>query len=237
MESDKDLDNYLEHASFAALYPTHLCNAVIIYKSVIINLGLKPAIEFLHLRRELFRYAQDQRDNAAQLFEELENISLILNRSKLSRCFLLYPEKQIKKMLPYLMGQLKPSPCGEALLIKCKELPDDLDKSAEAEKLKIKFLRSAYAVMFVYKLKTTDSYHDFCVKPVPAGMTVKHISDQVKVFSKHCDKCMKTSERLKVCNSCKMARYCTVECQREDWKRHKDFCRGYRIIPQEDFDR
>jgi hypothetical protein len=29
---------------------------------------------------------------------------------------------------------------------------------------------------------------------------------------------------LKKCSRCKMARYCSTECQGLDWKKHKPFC-------------
>lgn len=27
------------------------------------------------------------------------------------------------------------------------------------------------------------------------------------------------------CSSCKLVRYCSVSCQKEDWKRHKGMCK------------
>ncbi|GJE90796.1 hypothetical protein PsYK624_069400 [Phanerochaete sordida] len=34
----------------------------------------------------------------------------------------------------------------------------------------------------------------------------------------------------KLCSKCKIARYCSVECQREDWKKHKEECNPMSIV-------
>ena len=39
-----------------------------------------------------------------------------------------------------------------------------------------------------------------------------------------CFKCEKPARDLKVCSRCRRARYCSVECQRSDWKQHKSIC-------------
>ena len=41
-----------------------------------------------------------------------------------------------------------------------------------------------------------------------------------------CARCgIQSSDTLKRCSKCKMAYYCTAECQREDWKKHKIACK------------
>ena len=39
-----------------------------------------------------------------------------------------------------------------------------------------------------------------------------------------CDNCHKDFEKVGTCKSCKVAKYCCVECQKEDWNRHKKVC-------------
>ena len=40
-----------------------------------------------------------------------------------------------------------------------------------------------------------------------------------------CDNCKKELDALKVCSKCKVSKYCSVECQTEDWKNvHKTKC-------------
>lgn len=35
----------------------------------------------------------------------------------------------------------------------------------------------------------------------------------------------KEGEKLKRCSKCKVVKYCSAECQREDWALHKAVCR------------
>ncbi|CDR95872.1 MYND finger domain protein, putative [Babesia bigemina] len=44
---------------------------------------------------------------------------------------------------------------------------------------------------------------------------------------KHCENCKKEEtkqEPLKICSRCKKVKYCSVECQKEDWRFHKRIC-------------
>ena len=35
---------------------------------------------------------------------------------------------------------------------------------------------------------------------------------------------------LKICSSCKLVHYCSVDCQRQDWKEHKSICKETKIL-------
>ncbi len=39
-----------------------------------------------------------------------------------------------------------------------------------------------------------------------------------------CDYCMKVNESMKTCGKCRNIRYCSNECQKEDWAKHKMSC-------------
>ncbi len=47
-----------------------------------------------------------------------------------------------------------------------------------------------------------------------------------RAFYKSCCVCKKVIEtyQIKRCSNCKMAYYCSKECQKKDWKEHKKFC-------------
>ncbi|CAG2116598.1 unnamed protein product, partial [Medioppia subpectinata] len=44
---------------------------------------------------------------------------------------------------------------------------------------------------------------------------------------KYCDNCMKRSDQLKKCSKCLHMYYCSKECQKNDWKYHKNECPLY----------
>ncbi|KAI1134540.1 hypothetical protein F5Y05DRAFT_208660 [Hypoxylon sp. FL0543] len=44
------------------------------------------------------------------------------------------------------------------------------------------------------------------------------------MVSKICFSCGTNDVELHKCNRCKMARYCSKRCQREDWTIHKRVC-------------
>jgi hypothetical protein len=39
-----------------------------------------------------------------------------------------------------------------------------------------------------------------------------------------CKVCNKSNENMQLCSACKSVRYCSRECQKEDWKSHKTSC-------------
>lgn len=42
--------------------------------------------------------------------------------------------------------------------------------------------------------------------------------------------CESSGRKTKKCGQCKVARYCKEECQREDWREHKKWCKGPALL-------
>ena len=42
---------------------------------------------------------------------------------------------------------------------------------------------------------------------------------------RQCRSCLKSEYKILLCSKCKCMRYCSKECQKKDWKRHKSECR------------
>ena len=50
-------------------------------------------------------------------------------------------------------------------------------------------------------------------------------STQILVPSKwRCQQCQQSADTIKVCGKCKSARFCSVECQRDNWPEHRKVC-------------
>jgi len=45
------------------------------------------------------------------------------------------------------------------------------------------------------------------------------------LYDTKCIVCKREGAEVKVCNQCHIARYCSKECQKADWKCHKKMCR------------
>jgi Cdc37 Hsp90 binding domain/MYND finger len=46
-----------------------------------------------------------------------------------------------------------------------------------------------------------------------------------------CERCEKDGENFKRCSRCKSVYYCTVDCQKEHWNKHRPDCDFYRTLP------
>ena len=55
---------------------------------------------------------------------------------------------------------------------------------------------------------------------------LEHIDDLVSAFNVSCNNCkiFFREQQIKRCSRCKLARYCSVECQKNNWNSHKPLC-------------
>jgi len=62
---------------------------------------------------------------------------------------------------------------------------------------------------------------------VPYVESVGDFTNRMPREESNCEKCARCGDRgkLKVCATCKSISYCSVECQKEDWKKHKLVCK------------
>ena len=58
-----------------------------------------------------------------------------------------------------------------------------------------------------------------------AKLTIDHlIAASVRCSSPSCMAILDLKQYQSMCSACKRVRYCTRQCQRSDWKRHKPLC-------------
>lgn len=63
------------------------------------------------------------------------------------------------------------------------------------------------------------------------NVTYGDVDKEIKTSSESCSVCMKKTETMKRCSRCKNVRYCSVECQKEDWiKQHKEVCASIKLL-------
>ncbi|KZT67860.1 hypothetical protein DAEQUDRAFT_672474 [Daedalea quercina L-15889] len=58
----------------------------------------------------------------------------------------------------------------------------------------------------------------------------KRTGEQRPLDGKMCAKCGKTDVPLKICSKCHAAKYCSAECQRADWREHKQACTPFDTV-------
>ncbi|KAJ7600647.1 hypothetical protein C8J56DRAFT_14064 [Mycena floridula] len=67
---------------------------------------------------------------------------------------------------------------------------------------------------------------------IPSANTCEHCDKHLRIVhssTPRCPRCLPDEiKALKTCARCRVARYCTVECQAEHWPQHEDHCRGLR---------
>jgi len=102
-----------------------------------------------------------------------------------------------------------------------------------------KFMLPAISIRKYYKLALKDPEAAAAGKFMFAGSRYKVLNQQEVTYEHEtsrmlqmypCSKCGVTESELqkvtKLCSRCKKARYCSVECQKEDWQEHKKVCQS-----------
>ena len=231
------LDDLAVHSRFNSRTPDAPCNGIIIYKAVTVTLGTRSSQEFLQLREDLTTYAQEHAVDcdAAEMLADLDRITAIMAHSKLSTTVSMNPKREIKKVLPLLLGKSKSKIGTSGGFMIQKASLDGIDVDAEAEKFMMKFIRNAFAIMYIYKLQKVDKHHGFCISTIPPMITAAEFSRFAKEQNKHCENCLQTTSSLKVCSGCQLVKYCSTECQKAHWKIHKRLCKSQRPATEEEF--
>ena len=75
-------------------------------------------------------------------------------------------------------------------------------------------------------LKSSESLRALADLCVYAAIEFKEPVHMIRIQMKDvdCMVCSKNLDKARYCGGCKMASYCSIECQRKDWKHHKKIC-------------
>lgn len=98
----------------------------------------------------------------------------------------------------------------------------NLEDYAASVKLQLEFLFNDGIIANVTSLFDHECKGERVVKPLPEGQKFFNFVSVQKDSPNKCSMCEKETETK--CSRCKAKRYCSVECQRKDWKEHKKTC-------------
>ena len=73
---------------------------------------------------------------------------------------------------------------------------------------------------------TSDQMDEACSgsKSVASSIATGGTEDLLKAGAAACAKCNRADKKMKLCSKCRMMTYCSAECQKADWKKHKPNC-------------
>ena len=78
-------------------------------------------------------------------------------------------------------------------------------------------------------LNNSQAQHDAQWEKVKEYHRKKPRRDGIsKKMNRICERCFVRSQDMKKCAGCTTAYYCSVVCQKQDWKKHKKMCKVYR---------
>ena len=121
--------------------------------------------------------------------------------------------------------------------------PKDMDKALACFVLAAeqKHMSAIYCAIFIYHNKVLNEGRKYmyeaiyyCRKYIKLSETEKfdedkknQIIEKLSRLSSMCRVCGKKGERYKQCSRCTCVYYCSVDCQRKDWKEngHKEECK------------
>lgn len=80
------------------------------------------------------------------------------------------------------------------------------------------------AIVYVFPIDTCDSNQ--CIDTAYSDFQQSHMTPGCawQTSLHQCAKCAQSPASLLFCGRCKAVRYCSRECQKQDWSRHKQNC-------------
>jgi hypothetical protein len=224
MEAPKFLNALSAHEEHASLNPDDPCGAYIVLSKFYIHFGYWTCTELLKWRKITIAFGEAHRGtlNAGFIEHRLTTMCAILEDSKM------FGSTKLHKVPKYFLSKLP------EILKDYKAWNHEFDQEVlsldnaeeQVSALIAQFVRYAYVGFYVLKFIHPKDYNGFHVQ---THLPVKQSGDRWTVTMKpnQCDKCLKTCKVLK-CSLCRLATYCSKECQRAHWACHKATCKKWR---------
>ncbi len=87
------------------------------------------------------------------------------------------------------------------------------------------FEKAADMVLAAVAPQPADSILEVAVAPPAAAAPAAQARPAAAGVAKQCARCGTCAGKLRRCGRCKGPHYCSVDCQRVDWRRHQRVCR------------
>jgi MYND finger len=220
----KSLSSFSEHSEFSSAQPDELCKAVLRIGKVAVFFGEWKVCKLLEWRQETIAFGDEYCYYSPFFERRVFKIYTALKSTKLFHLTKRPFDKKLvascfKSKLAEILSDYRKAPTSFDLTV--LELP------TEDEQVKTviqQFVRYAY-IGFYHSMNfcgATDNSNGFFVY-VPHQIPMP--TPQIALNIDQCHNCHETFAVLSKCALCRVARYCTKQCQTDHWKAHKKNCR------------
>jgi len=206
------------------------CIGCIFYNGVSMDLGCETVCEIIDvLDQDLCVFAENNKDKLEDMKKEMVFLSNVLSSSKLNTPggHFRNNRKEVRTVIHLIVNTKIAliNPNGQSMkLYGDFQVPPDIE--TEIDKVIKRFIRCTFAIVDYHCHVTRDNKNGIFFKLVPDDFDFKRLKDCAKSICgrKHCRQPAYLS-----CSRCKLVRYCSKDCQKNDWTDHRKSCEGHSI--------
>ncbi|CAG2104748.1 unnamed protein product, partial [Medioppia subpectinata] len=146
--------------------------------------------------------------------------------------------REVLTELDVVFGEYHPQKTMFLMVIITKIMDCPLIPEPVMNEMKVKIMKAIdvtlladnpFRNLFIHKLLSTTEMSPKLSKPLSPGDVITQDIPLIHILyyeykDMYCDNCMKRSDQLKRCAKCLQMHYCGKECQKNDWKYHKNEC-------------
>ena len=220
------LNDFQAHKEYVAENPEMPCGAYLVICELPIHFGYWTCCNLLEWRKRTFEFGIKHAHLKPFFEHRVTEMCEILRETPL------YMSHKSYKAARYFALKL-PELLKDYQLLQTKFDREVLECSTDDDKvtqLIAQFVRYAYIGFYVMKFIPKTDFHGFHVQ---THSHLKPTTPEEKMWEitsnpRECDKCLQTYAKLQRCSICRMAKYCSKECQRAHWTAHKPICKKWK---------
>ena len=206
------------------------CFGCIFFDGVCIDLGTRKVKDFICMwENELCPFAVSHKSKADFEFmkEEMTFLAHVLSSTKLNtpEAHLVNNREEIKKAIHIIVNKSLVIQEGQELTI-YGNFKKTFDVEAEIDAAIDRFIKFGFTLVEYYGEVEVDDKNGILFQIVPHHFDMRKLK---KFHKHHCNIEACTNKSTLKCSQCKLVRYCSRECQKLDWKKHRKCCKGHAI--------